>query len=116
MRLALLVGLWCWSALASAANVILTQPTQGQTVPDENVMVTVSVTEDFAIGKDGVVEIWVDGYRATTLTGKTGTVKLQPGSHQLQAHLVGPNHEALKIPANSEQVAIVVPQPDPRNP
>jgi hypothetical protein len=116
MRFLAFIGVCCLSGWASAANVILMQPTQGQTIPGENVSVVASVTEDFVVGKDGFIEIWVDGSRALTLTGKSGTLKLSPGNHQLQAHLVGPNQGALPIATNSEQVTVTVAQPDPRSP
>src|SRR5450432_2545615 len=70
MRLLAFIGV-CWlSGWASAANVLLTKPAQGQTILDDSVVVVASVTEDFVVGKDGYVEIWVDGSRALALTGK----------------------------------------------
>ena len=100
---------------ALAATVSISKPTQGDTVVSP-VAVEVSTSQDFAVGKDGAVELWVDGARIETLKGTTGTVQLAPGNHQLQARLVGNDGHPLRVPANSAQVTVTVPTIDPRAP
>jgi len=104
------------SNFALGANVALTQPAQGETVKVGDVAVVVSTSDDFAIGKDGLVQIWVDGRPAMTLRGKSGSVRLGPGNHLIQAKLVGMNGEDLRVPARSEQVTVTVAEIDPLNP
>lgn len=104
------------SGTALAANVTLTQPAQGETLKIGDVPIVVSTSDDFAIGKDGLVEIWVDGHPVMTLRGKSGSLRLGPGNHRIQAKLVGLNGEELRVPARSEQVTVTVADTDPLNP
>src|SRR5450755_3160567 len=104
VRIPAFIAVCFLSGWASAATVHLTQPIQGQTVTDGNVIVVARVTDDFIIGKSGFIELWVDGHRSMALPAKNATLKLSPGSHQLQARLVGVDQKALAIPTDSEVV------------
>jgi hypothetical protein len=103
------------SSTAVAATVTINKPTQGDTVTNP-VDVAVSVSQDFVVGKDGVIQIWVDGVPSMTLKGTTGILQLQPGNHQLQARLVQPDGHALRVASDSAQVTITVPTIDPHAP
>jgi hypothetical protein len=101
------------SGAASAATVTIDRPTQSETTSSNNVMVSVSVSDDFVIGQDGWVELWVDGNFATWLKENTGVVTLQPGNHTIQARLVTIYHQPLRVPAVSDRVLVTVPSVDP---
>jgi hypothetical protein len=114
--IALSLGALAVSSYSLAANVALTQPAQGETLKVGDVIVVVSTSDDFAIGRDGLVEIWVDGYKATTISGKSTSIKLGPGNHRIQAKLVGMDGKDLRVPARSEQITVTVAEIDPLNP
>jgi hypothetical protein len=103
------------SSTALAATVTINKPTQGETVSNP-VNLAVSVSEDFIVGKDGVIQIWVDGAPAMTLTGTTGILQLKPGNHQLQARLMHLDGRSLRVPSDSAQVTVTVPTVDPSAP
>jgi hypothetical protein len=110
------MSLWSLSGVALGASVTLDRPTQGVTADDQHVVVAVSLSQDFQAGRDGWVEIWVDGSRFKTLTGTAETLTLSPGDHEIQARLVTLNREPLRVPANSEQVTVTLPTVDPHGP
>jgi hypothetical protein len=116
MRLAICLAALGFAEVALGATVTLDHPTQGSTATSQAVAVSVSLSQDFQAGRDGWVEIWVDGARAKTLAGTADTLALAPGNHQIQARLVALNHEPLRVPANSEQVTVTVPTVDPHGP
>jgi hypothetical protein len=101
------------AGIASAATVTIDRPTQSETTSGTNVMVSVTVSDDFVIGQDGWVELWVDGNFATWLKESTGVVTLSPGNHTIQARLVTVYHQPLRIPAVSDRVLVTVPSADP---
>ena len=101
--------------VALAATVTINTPSQGETVVSP-VDVAVSVSTDFIVGKDGVVQMWVDGSPVTTLKGTTGVLQLAPGNHLLQARLVHSDGHALRVPSDSAQVTVTVPTIDPHSP
>ena len=103
------------SSSALAATVTINKPTQGDTVANP-IDLAVSVSQDFVVGKDGVVQIWIDGAPAVTLQGTTGVLQLRPGNHQLQARLVHLDGHALRVPSDSAQVTVTVPTVDPHAP
>jgi len=106
--LALLAGIGL-STVALGATVTIETPTQAETTESGLVDVTVSLSDDFQVGQDGWVELWVDGAWAMTLKGTTGTLTLSPGNHQIQARLVTLYHQPLRIPASSDRVLVTVP-------
>jgi hypothetical protein len=75
--------------------------------------VSVTLSLDFHPGKDGWVELWVDGAYAKTLEGTKGLLELAPGNHQLQARLVTLDHQPLRIAAHSTKITITVPSVSP---
>jgi hypothetical protein len=103
------------SSSALAATVTINKPTQGDTV-NNPIDLAVSVSEDFVVGKDGVIQLWVDGAMLTTLTGTTGVLQLKPGNHQLQARLVHLDGHSLRVASDSAQVTVTVPTVDPNAP
>ena len=111
-----LAGLiFLFSSAAVAATVTINKPTQGETVANP-VDLAVSVSQDFIVGKDGVIQIWIDGAPAMTLQGTTGILQLKPGNHQLQARLVHLDGHSLRVPSDSAQVTVTVPAVDPQAP
>jgi hypothetical protein len=111
-------GLFLFSALSAtalAATVTINKPTQGDTVSNP-IDVSVAVSQDFVVGKDGVVQVWVDGAPAMTLQGTTGILQLKPGNHQLQARLIHLDGHSLRVPSDSAQVNVTVPAVDPSSP
>ncbi len=115
MRPVLLTAAFLLSNNALAATVTINKPTQGDTVTNP-IDLTVSVSQDFVVGKDGVVQIWIDGAPSMTLKGTTGILQLTPGNHQLQARLVQPDGHALRVPSDSAQITVTVPTVDPHAP
>ncbi len=103
------------SSAAFAATVTINKPTQGDTVTNP-VDVVVAVSTDFVVGKDGVVQVWVDGQALMILKGTSGTLQLAPGNHQIQARLVQLDGHALRVPTDSTQVTVTVPTVDPHAP
>jgi hypothetical protein len=101
------------SGTALGATVTIDQPTQGQTTRSGRVEVSVSLSPEFQPGRDGFVELWVDGAYLVTLDGTKGTLNLVPGNHQIQARLVTLDHQPLRIAANSTRVKITVPSVSP---
>jgi hypothetical protein len=99
--------------VAAAATVTIDSPTQGEEVASGPCVVKVSLSEDFVLGQDGWVEIWVDGNWAAWFKETTGIVPLSPGSHQIQARLVNVYHQPLRVPAVSDRVQVIVPSVDP---
>ena len=116
VRGALLVGLLGAAGVALGATVTIDRPSQGSTAAGGTVTVAVSVSSGFQIGQDGWVQIWVDGRPTKVLAGTNGTVTMPPGDHEIQARLVNLKHQALRVPANSEQITVTVPIPDPHGP
>jgi hypothetical protein len=100
-------------SVALAATVHIDQPTQGQTMRSGRVEVTVSLSPEFQPGRDGYVDLWVDGAYLMTLEGTKGMLNLHPGNHQIQARLVGLDHQPLRIAANSTRITITVPYVSP---
>jgi hypothetical protein len=115
MRSLLLTAAFLLSNTALAATVTINKPTQGETVANP-IELSVSVSQDFVVGKDGVIQMWVDGMPSMTLTGTTGRLQLAPGNHQLQARLVQPDGHALRVPSDSAQITVTVPTVDPHAP
>jgi len=101
------------SGLALGATVSIDQPTQGRTTHSGRVNVSVSLSPEFQPGRDGWVELWVDGAYAVTLEGTKGLLELSPGNHQIQARLVTLDHQPLRIAANSTRITITVPSVSP---
>jgi hypothetical protein len=99
--------------VALGATVHIDQPTQGQTTHSGFINVTVSLSPEFQPGRDGWVDLWVDGAYAKTLEGTKGTLDLLPGNHQIQARLVTLDHQPLRIAANSTKITITVPSVSP---
>jgi len=110
-----LVAAFLLSSTAFAATVTINKPTQGDTVSNP-IDVAVSVSEDFVVGKDGVVQLWVDGAPSMTLKGTSGILQLTPGNHQLQARLIKLDGHSLRVPSDSAQVTVTVPTVDPHAP
>ena len=104
-----------FSSTALGATVTINKPTQGETVTNP-IDLAVSVSQDFIVGKDGVVQIWVDGAPSVTLKGTSGILQLTPGNHQLQARLVHLDGHSLRVPSDSAQVTVTVPTVDPHAP
>jgi hypothetical protein len=104
------------SGVAFGATVTLDRPTQGETASSGTLTVSVSLSQDFQAGRDGWVEIWVDGVRAITLKGTRGQVNLKPGDHLIQARLVNLQHAGLRVRTYSDQVTVTVPTVDPHRP
>jgi hypothetical protein len=101
-----------FAGVAFGATVTVDKPTQGQTNSGATVAISVSLSQDFQTGRDGWVQIWVDGSLATTLSATSGSVRLSPGDHQIQARLVDLDHHPLRVPANSERITVTVPAVD----
>jgi hypothetical protein len=101
------------SSLALGATVSIDKPTQGQTTRSGLVNVVVSLSPEFQPGRDGWVDLWVDGAYVKTLEGTKGTLDLSPGNHQIQARLVTLDHQPLRIAANSTRVTVTVPSMSP---
>jgi hypothetical protein len=108
-----LAALFGFSGVALGATVSIDQPTQGQTTHSGRVNVSVTLSPEFQPGRDGWVEIWVDGAHFMTLETNKGTLNLLPGNHQIQARLVTLDHQPLRIAANSTRVTITVPSVNP---
>ncbi len=101
------------SGMALGATVHIDQPTQGQTTRSGRVNVSVSLSPEFQPGRDGWVEIWVDGAYLKTLEDTKGLIELLPGNHQIQARLVTLDHQPLRIAAHSTRITINVPSVSP---
>jgi hypothetical protein len=103
-----------FASVALGATVTLDKPVQGETASSGTITVSVSLSQDFQAGRDGWVQIWLDGALAMTLSGTSGKTTLAPGNHQIQARLVRLDHQPLRIPANSEQITMTIPAIDSR--
>ena len=102
-----------FASVALSATVSIDRPTQSETTSSNFVAVSVSVSDDFVVGQDGWVQLWVDGNWASNLQGTTGTLNLSPGNHNIQARLVTMYFQPLRVPAVSDRVLVTVPSADP---
>ena|SRR5450432_3911885 len=112
-HLCLLSAVLGLSGVALGATVSIEKPTQSQTTLSGYVDVSVSLSDDFQAGRDGLVDLWVDGAYVLTLKGTKGQLNLSPGNHQIQARLVTMDHQPLRVPASSDRILITVPSANP---
>jgi hypothetical protein len=114
LALVCVAGVSVLSGVALAASVTIDHPTQGETARSGTIAISVTLSPDFEPGREGWVEIWVDGNLTQTLKGTSGTATLSPGNHQIQARLVRLDHQPLRVPTQSEVVTVTVPIVDPQ--
>jgi hypothetical protein len=107
------VSLASMSSAALAATVMLDKPRQGQTARSATMTVAVTLSE-FQAGKDGWVQIWLDGKLLQTLKGTSGKLTLPPGAHLVQARLVDLDQQPLRVPTSSDTITVTVEAVDPQ--
>lgn len=85
---ALLTAVVLSPALCFAQHIFIDSPAEGDTVTSPTVVLRMSVSADFELGKDGRILIWVDGVRAFETQSLRTSIAIPAGTHELQAQLV----------------------------